>query len=156
VERRAVLRTIAAAPALLAGVPARATDYPSAGEVFAAVDLREAEVGLRLHALSEAMPAARPFATSLLHDHERQRAERERLRRRLSLPPSAAGPAQASDLLSLAPLRAAQQALVHAHAEGLPAVGDAFVVDRLARHMVELSRHLAVIDLWIEAEENRG
>jgi hypothetical protein len=29
-------------------------------------------------------------------------------------------------------------------------------VDTLARHMVDLSRHLTVIDLWIEAEESRG
>ena len=64
--------------------------------------------------------------------------------------------AQASDLLSLPALRRSQEALVYAHAEGLPAIGDALAVDRLARHMVELSRHLAVIGLWIDAEERRG
>jgi hypothetical protein len=49
-------------------------------------------------------------------------------------------------------LRAAQEALAYAHAEGLPALGDSFVVDALARHMVDLSRHLTVTQLWIEAE----
>jgi hypothetical protein len=58
--------------------------------------------------------------------------------------------------LSLVALREAQQQLVHAHAEGLPALGDAGAVAVLARHMVDASRHLTVIDLWIEAEELRG
>ncbi len=45
---------------------------------------------------------------------------------------------------------------MHAHAEGLPALGDAGAVAVLARHMVDASRHLTVIDLWIEAEDVRG
>src|SRR5204863_260642 len=36
----------------------------------------------------------------------------------------------------------------------LTGVGGA--VDLLARHMVDASRHLTVIDLWLEAEEQRG
>jgi hypothetical protein len=55
----------------------------------------------------------------------------------------------------LAGLRAAAQDLVHAHAEGLPALRDARAVDLLARHMVDEARHLAVVDLWVEAEANR-
>jgi hypothetical protein len=156
VKRRAVLRGLAVAPVALAAPGVHATDYASAGEVFAAIDALEAEVGQRLRALSEAMAAARPLATSLLRDHERQRADRGKLRARLGLPPGGAVRAQASDLLSLAALRRSQEALVHAHAEGLPAIGDRIAIDRLARHMVELSRHLAVIALWIDAEETRG
>jgi hypothetical protein len=186
VSRRTVLGALAAAPAALGLRPAEATDYTSAAEVFTAIDALEAAVAERLRALAAALPATRAFAGSVLADHERQRAERGRLRRRLRLPaaaspdaargavassPTTAGPAPAAtpveaaaiaapasgetpDRLSLAPLREVQQALVHAHAEGLPALGDPFVVDRLARHMVELARHLAVIDLWRDAEEN--
>ena len=43
-----------------------------------------------------------------------------------------------------------------ANAEGLPALPDAAAVDLLARHMVEESRHLTVIDLWIADEERRA
>jgi hypothetical protein len=147
---------VAATPVALAAAGVRAADYASPGEVFPLIDALEAEVGQRLRALSEAMPAARALARSLLRDHERQRADREKLRARLGLPPGGPVRAQASDLLSLPALRRSQEALVHAHAEGLPAIGDPIAVDRLAHHMVELSRHLAVIDLWIEAEESRG
>jgi regulator of replication initiation timing len=129
---------------------------PSREEVFAAIDALEGEVSERLRALSEALPSARPFVTSVLRDHERHRATRARLRNRLGLPAAAPTRAAAEDLVSLASLRAAQEALVHAHAEGLPALGDEIAVDALARHMVALSRHLTVIDLWIEAEDSRG
>ncbi len=132
-------------------------DYSNAAEVFAAIDAREAEVSLRLRALSEALPSARAFVTSVLRDQERHRAMRARLRARLGLPAPAPPPrTAAADLLSLASLRTAQEALVHAHAEGLNAIGDDIAVDALARQMVDLSRHLAVIDLWMETEESRG
>jgi hypothetical protein len=131
-------------------------DYTSAIEVFEAVDAREAEVSQRLRALSEALASARPFATSLLRDQERHREGRVRLRRRLGLPAPRTPRVDGENLLSLADLRTAQEALVHAHAEGLVAIGDEIAVDTLARHMVDLSRHLTVIDLWIEAEESRG
>jgi hypothetical protein len=55
--------------------------------------------------------------------------------------------------LGLRALRDAHQNLVHAHAEGLPALGDRAAVDLLARHMVDVAAQLTVIDLWIEAEE---
>ena len=156
-KRRSLLRGLVAAPVALAAAGVRAADYASPAEVFLAIDALEAEVGQRLRALSEAMPAARAFAGSLLRDHERQRGDRERLRARLGLPAGGTlRAAQAGDLLSLSALRRSQEALVHAHAEGLPAIGDPIAIDRLARHMVELSRHLAVIDLWIDAEESRG
>jgi hypothetical protein len=38
----------------------------------------------------------------------------------------------------------------------LPALGDPWAVDVLARHLVSSARQLTVIDLWIEAEEARG
>jgi len=147
---------MAGLPVLLAPRPAEAQEPGSAAEVLDAIDEQEADVARRLRALSEAVPAARAFAGSLLADQERHREERRSIRRRLGLPPGAAPPAEGSDLRSLGALRSAQEALVHAHAEGLPALGDSWAVDRLARHMVELARHLAVIDLWIEAEESRG
>ena len=42
---------------------------------------------------------------------------------------------------------------MHAHAEGLPAIRDAAAVDVLARHMVDDARHLAVLQMWVEAEQ---
>jgi regulator of replication initiation timing len=128
----------------------------SPAEVFRVIDALESEVGERLRALSEGVPAARTFARSLLRDHERQRAEREKLRRRLGLPAGVPVRGRAADLGSLSALRTSQEALVHAHVEGLPVLGDPPAVDRLAHHLVALSRHLTVIDLWLEAEENRG
>lgn len=125
-------------------------------EVFREIDALEAEVGERLRALSEKVPTARAFARSLLRDHQRQQAEREQLRKRLGLPGAAPVRAPAADPGSLPALRASQQALVYAHVEGLPVLGNPPAVDRLAHHLVALARHLAVIDLWMEAEENGG
>ena len=112
----------------------------------------------RLAVIARATAGAQAFAGSVASDHARHRADRDKLRRRLKLPASSApapAPAAKPDL-SLAALREAQQQLVHAHAEGLPALGDAGAVAVLARHMVDASRQLTVIDLWIEAEELRG
>lgn len=158
VRRRAALRALLVAPLVPLALPssARATDYASAAEVFAAVDRLEAEVALRLRALAEASPGSKAFATSVLADHERQRRARARLRKRLGLPGAEEVRAEAAELVSLEALRAAQEALVHAHAEGLPALGDSHAVDVMAAHLVELSRHLAVVDLWLEAEGDRG
>jgi hypothetical protein len=72
------------------------------------------------------------------------------------LPPASIPAATAPSTVDLAALREAQQALVHAHAEGMPALGDRFAVDVLTHHMVDLSRHLTVIDLWIETETQSG
>jgi hypothetical protein len=135
---------------------AEATEYASALEVFAAVDRLESEVELRLRALAEGSPGAKAFAVSALADLDRERNARARLRRRLALPLSSPVRPDIADLTSLEALRAAQEALVHAHAEGLPALGDPFVVQAMAGHMVELSRHLAVTLLWIESEASRG
>jgi regulator of replication initiation timing len=120
------------------------------------VDGLEAEVEARLRALGEAVPAARAFVSSALRDHERHRLERARLRRRLRLPAAPEERPQPAQPRSLALLRGAQEALVYAHAEGLPALGDAMAVETLAGHMVDLSRQLTVIDLWMEEEANRG
>jgi hypothetical protein len=94
------------------------------------------------------------FGARLALDHAPRYdlAARARLRRRLGLPAYSAPPAAAPAAADLDGLRAAQEALVYAHAEGLPTVGDPFVVDALARHMVDLSRHLTVTQMWIEAE----
>lgn len=156
--RRRFLRGAAAAPLALLARPtgAGATEYASASEVLDAIDGREAEVEARLAAIAQAVAGAEAFARSVAADRTRHRADRERLRRRLKLAASAPPALPSKRDLSLAGLREAQQQLVHAHAEGLPALGDAGAVDLLARHMVDGSRHLTVIDLWIEAEELRG
>ena len=156
-SRRALLRALALAPAGAAlAPPLEATDYASPAEVFAAVDALETELSLRLRAMVEAVPGARPFVTSALRDHEAHRAARDRLRQRLGLGPAAVPKPSVANPVDLAALRASQERLVYAHAEGLPALGDSLSVDTLARHMVDLSRHLTVIDLWIETEASRG
>ena len=135
-----------------------ATEYTSASEVLDTIDRREVDVAGRLAAIARTTAGAQAFAGSVASDHARHRAGRDKLRHRLKLSASsapAADPAAKPDL-SLAALREAQQQLVHAHAEGLPALGDAGAVAVLARDMVDASRQLTVIDLWIEAEELRG
>ena len=149
--RRALLKAMALAPlAALAARAGEAKDYSSAREVFDAIDGLEAEVAARLRALRLALASSGPFAASVLADHARHRAARARFRRRLGLPPSSGAPPSAQTEADLEGLRAAQEALVYAHAEGLPAVSEPFVVDALAHHMVDLSRHLTVTQLWIE------
>lgn len=152
VSRRAVLRTAAALPLFALVTPAEGEEFASAAEVFAAIDAREAEVAARLRAVARSVPAAAPLAQSVLRDHERFRVERARLRARLRLAPApTAFPAPGVDA-DLQGLREALDRLVYTHAEGLPAVGNARAVHRLAAHMVEHARHLTVVDLWLERE----
>ena len=81
---------------------------------------------------------------------------RGRLRSRLGLGAPSAPKVVVEDAPDLEALRAALEKLTYAHAEALPALGDAQAVQVLARHMVDLSRHLTLVGLWIEAEERRG
>jgi len=132
------------------------TDYASPREVFAAVDGFASEVESRLRAVAGRAPLSRKLALSFLGDHERHRRQRAALLVRLGLaaaPPLP--PAPAADA-SLDGLRTAQDALVLAHAEGLSALGDAKAVDVMAQHMVDHSRHLTLIDLWLEQEQPNG
>jgi hypothetical protein len=134
----------------------RADEYAGPGEVLDAIERREADVDARLRAIAAALASAQPFASAVLSDHDRFRQARADLRRRLRLSPSATPPAPVAPDRSLEALREAQLALVHAHAEGLSALGQAEAVDILAHHMVEGARHLTVIDLWIELENARA
>jgi hypothetical protein len=156
-SRRSLLRAAVLAPCAAAWLPARAAaaDYASAAEALDAVDAMEADVAARLAAISAGLVSARPFVSSVLADQASQRSARGLLRQRLGLA-AAAHVATAPAAPDLAGLRAAQEALVYAHAEGLPALGDAHAVRVMALHMVELARQLTVIDLWIEAEEQRA
>jgi hypothetical protein len=152
-----VIRAALLVPAGLAAArAAEATDYASPAEVLDAIDRLEADAAARLHAIGAGLPAARGFTDSALADQVRQRGERASIRRRLGVATATTAAAVPSDDRDLERLRVAQEALVHAHAEGLPALHDAAAVDLLARHMVVLARHLAVIQLWIEAEDARG
>lgn len=157
-SRRGLLKAAALAPlvALLAPRRLGATEYTSVTEVFDAVDRFEADVAARLRGIAQAHASARRLAASVLADHETHRSERDRLRRRLGLATVSTPASSSSSDRSLDGLRGAQEALVYAHAEGLPALGDRLSVDAMARHMVDLARHLTVIDLWIEAEASRG
>jgi hypothetical protein len=128
-------------------------DYASAAEVFAAIEALDADVAARLHAIARVLPSAAAFAASADGDRRRRGQERRRLAARMGVaaaaPPAAGTPPEGG----LRALREAQQGLVHAHAEGLPALRDSAAVDVLARHLVDLSAQLTVIDLWLEAEE---
>ena len=131
---------------------AETRDYASAAEVLADIDRLEADLDGRMAALSAAAPAAAALGRSVRADHERHRATRAALRRRLRLGASAAaGPTVGP--ITLAALTALAQDLVHAYAEGLPAIGDAPAVGVLALDMVDDARHLAVLQMWVEAEE---
>lgn len=157
--RRAFLCRAGLAPLGLLALdpPAVAAQDASAVDALDAIERLAAGVVARLQALDRRVPAAHAFLASALRDHERLVHERAELRGRLRLPPApsvAAGAGEADR--SLAGLREAQDALVYAHAEALPALRDPAAVDRLARHLTELARHLTVIDLWIEAEAQRG
>jgi hypothetical protein len=155
IPRRAALKAVLAAP-LVALVPrADARDYRSAGEVLAEIDRLESELDARLAGLAAAFPAADSFAASVRADHEKHRRTRAALRRRLRLTEASpvSGPAGHA---SVDALRALAQDLVHAYAEGLPAIKDAPAVDTLARHMVDDARHLAVLQMWMETEQPGG
>jgi len=129
-------------------------DYATAAEVFAAIAAREREVDARLAAVGRTRSGTDAFAASVAAARVHQRRERERLRARLGVAAGAAAVVPQLDAPGeLARLRDAQQELVHAHAEGLPALGDRHAVDVFARHLVELAAQLTVIDLWIEGEE---
>ena len=155
IARRAVLKTLAAAPLVVLVPRADARDYTSAAEVLAEIDRLESDLDARLAGLAAAFPAAASFAASVRADHERHRRTRASLRRRLRLTDAAtaSGPAGGA---SVDALRALAQDLVHAYAEGFPALKDAQAVDTLARHMVDDARHLAVLQMWMETEQPGG
>ena len=152
--RRAVLRAIGLLGGM-AAVPraAGAREYTSAAEVLDTIDGLATGVDASLAAIVRAVPGAAPFAGSVRADQVRERAGRDAIRVRLRLPSTARPAAPVSTALDA--LRSMQQDLVHAHAEGLPALDDQAAVRVLARHMVEAARRLTVIDLWIELEAER-
>jgi hypothetical protein len=129
-------------------------DYATAADVLAAIDALDADVAARLDTVARgAGAAAAAFQASAERDRARRRRERAGLAERLRIGPGAAPAPAAVSGTGLRALRDAQQALVHAHAEGLPALRDRASVDLLARHMVDLAAQLTVLDLWIEADE---
>jgi hypothetical protein len=157
-SRRAFLKGLAATPLAFA-LPARTrSDEPGgAGDVLARIDALELEVEARLGSLGGQNSAARTFATSVLHDHARHRLVRARVRQELGLsaPAAKAAPAPA-DASSLVALRRCQKSLVYAHVEGLPSFPSHHQVDALGHNMVDLARHLTVIELWTDQGRTRA
>lgn len=155
--RRALLKAAAFSPLLLVAGAGRGegADYASASDVLGTIDAIENDVSARLRRLAADTPRARPVAASFLGDYARHRAARDRARRRLHVASAPQVGEVVSDDATLDGLRGQLESLVYAHAEGLPALGDAFVVDLLSRHMIDLSRQLTVVDLWIEAGAER-
>jgi len=151
-----VLKALLATPLLSAAGRAEARDYTSAAEVLAEVDRLEADLDERLSLLSAGLPAAAPLAHGILADHARHREARVSLRRRLHLPGSNVdrpAPPERRGPATIEALRARCEELVHAYAEGLPALGDRVAVDVLAHAMVDDARHLAILQMWNEAEQ---
>jgi hypothetical protein len=148
-----VLRALAALPAGALVRDASGDDYESASAVFAALESRSATADARLAALGDALPVAASFVRSARGDLARHRRERQALGRRRGVAFEGAPAAvEVEEPLSLPRLRAALEELMHTHAEGLPALRDRLLVQKLAEHMVDLSRQVTVVDLWIEKE----
>lgn len=156
-SRRRLLKAAGLVPgALLASERAAAADAAPAAAALRAICDQAAEVVARLQGLA-ARVAVRAFAESLLRDHTRHRAERDRVfallgREAGSVPP----PTAPADALDLGELKAAQEKLTYAMAEALPLLGRAEAVRTIAHQMVDSSRHLTLVGLWIEAEERRA
>jgi hypothetical protein len=127
----------------------------SVGAALDALDARAADVEARLEALKRGSVPYRKGAASFLADLSRCRKDRAAVRRLLGLLPGPAASApQAGG--SLRDLRAAQQELVFAHAEGIPSLSDARAVALLVPDLLDVARHIAVVDLWLEAEDRNG
>ncbi len=156
VSRRAVLGASLGAATAAFVQPARGADYATADEALTAIEGFEADVDRLLLRLERTVPASRVVIASFRGDRARHRSHRERIRRRLGLRWSRTAAASEAPSAALSALREAQSALVYAHAEALPALGDAIAVSLLLADLVDLARHLTVIDLWIEAEASRG
>jgi hypothetical protein len=149
------LRGILSGLAFLAGSRrAPAAEFPS-GE--AALDAMEARSETVEAALQDLAHNSRPFgrgAASFLADLRRHRQDRARVRKLLGLlPPHVETPPPKT--ATLTDLRAAQQELVFAHAEGIPALGSPAAASVIVLDLVDVARHLAVIDSWIEAGASR-
>ena len=155
IGRRAALKGLVTAPLMAAAARLEAKDYASAAEVLAEIDRLEGDLDARLIALAAGFPAAATFAASVRADHERHRRTRASLRRRLGLAEAEEAP-RPGGRLTVDALRSLAQDLVHAYAEGLPALRDARAVDALARDMVDDARHLAVLQMWMETEQPGG
>jgi hypothetical protein len=155
IERRTALKALVAAPLVPWAARAEARDYTSAAEVLGEIDRLESELDARLAALAASFPAATALAASIRADHDRHRRARRDLRRRLRVA-EAAPSSPPGGRVSVDALRALAQDLVHAYAEGLPALRDARAVDMLARDMVDDARHLAVLQMWMETEQPGG
>jgi len=143
--------------ALLVSARGEATDFPSAEAALLAVDALADDVAHLLRGLAGEAVAGRAFAQSLLLDHERHRRERDGVRGALGLGPASARPSPTpAGGADLETLKDAQEKLTYAMAESLPVLGRPDAVRTLARQMVDASRHLTLIGLWIEGEERRA
>ena len=123
---------------------------------MSAIDALEADVAGRLSALAAALPAARAFVASLLADHERHRAVRADVRRMLRLAVAAAIVAVARRHVARRRCGPRRRRSSTPTPRAFPPSARPLAVDAMARNMVDLARHLTVIDLWIEAEAVRG
>ena len=106
--------------------------------------------------LARHVPGGAAPSRSVLADHERQRAERERLRRRLGLAVGRARAGRRADDLRFERSARRRRRWCTPTRRACPPSATPRPWTAWRAHMVELARHLTVIDLWIDAEESRG
>jgi len=128
------------------------TEGPPARDSLDELDRLAADVVAEAAAIGAALETARPFVSAIRETLARHRAERSVLRRELGLVPGlpAAHPEDRSP--DLGALRAAQEALVFAHAEAVGRVGPP-ATGVLVGQLRELASQLTVTELWLEREQ---
>lgn len=153
VDRRSTLKAL-----LGLGFVARTAageEYASAGAALDAIEGRSESVEAVLRALrGESEPLRKGFS-SFLEDYRRHRQDRAALRRTFGIPPAREARPEPK-AVTLRDLRAAVQELVFAHAEGIPALGSGRAVTVIGGHLLDVARHLAIVDLWLEPEAGLG
>jgi hypothetical protein len=155
-DRRTVLRAFLSLGGVILGASRlQAEEFASAEAALEAMETRSATVEAMLAGLRSDSAAFGKAAASFLADLRRHRQDRARVRRALGLLPAAVE-TLSPKVSTLTDLRAAEQALVFGHTEGLPALGNSRAVAVLVPDLLDVARHLAVIDLWIEEESDRG
>ena len=91
----------------------------------------------------------------MLSDLHRCRQDRAAVRQLLAILPGPGGTPPAARSV-LREVRGATQELVYAHAETIPLLGSAQAVTVLVPDLLDVARHLTIIDLWIEQEDRNG
>ena len=119
------------------------------------MNARSAIVEALLEQLRKDSVPFRKGASQVLADLRRCRQNRIAIHHLLGILPGATESPK-PPATGLRALRAGIQDLVYAHAEGIPVLGNSQAVTMLVPDLLDVARHLAVVDLWIEGEGKNG